>query len=552
MPDTFRLGTSGSYDGYTNVYLWSNTANWVGGAKPGNGGIATFNISNSFGNPTGVDDIANLYLDSLSMPQGYLAVVGTLQIGELTLGSGFGEIAASTLPGNSSAALTIDGLAGPQSMYIGADGPSAVTTIDATTDPGEYYAANDGGEIVFNPAPNANSYLVFGNAPGGYVTTFAFQNPGATVTANLDQVAIGDAIALPGSDVSSVSFVDSTGSSLNGTLTVVTNLGSVTFDHVYYQNDVTPTGYTVLTDAATGLEAITIEEVTCYVAGTKILTSRGERAVETLQIGDKLKTLHAGYQKIKWIGTRCYDGRFIAGNKAALPICIKRNAIAANIPVRDLFVSPGHAICIDGVLVHASRLVNGFSVVQAERVDSVTYYHIEMETHEIIFAENCPAETFMGEYFRPQFQNAAAYAELYPGEAATEAMCLPRLESGFQLHAIQQRLAARAGIVKPPVPAPGLIRGYVDEAGPKICSGWAQDIYAPEEPVCLDITVDGRTIGRVLANVYRADLYAAGLGSGCHGFEFFLPPGITGRIDAVRTAAREVLAWTESAATRAA
>ena len=122
MPDIFQLGTSGYYRGYTGVYLWSYTANWAGGAVPGNGGIATFNISNSFGNPTGVDDIANLYLDSLSMPQGYVAVVGTLQIGELTLGSGFGEIFASTIPGNSSAALTIDGLAGSESVFIGADG----------------------------------------------------------------------------------------------------------------------------------------------------------------------------------------------------------------------------------------------------------------------------------------------------------------------------------------------------------------------------------------------------------------------------------------------
>jgi hypothetical protein len=175
-----------------------------------------------------------------------------------------------------------------------------------------------------------------------------------------------------------------------------------------------------------------------------------------------------------------------------------------------------------------------------------------METHEVIFAENCPAETFLGENFRRQFQNAAEFFELYPGEAAPETMCLPRLDSGFQLRAIQQRIAARAGIDMSAPPLHGPLRGYVDQAGPKICCGWVQDIFAPEEPVCLDITEDGRTIGRVLANFYRADLHAAGYGSGCHGFELLLPPGITGRIDAVRTADREVLAWTESAATQAA
>jgi hypothetical protein len=199
------------------------------------------------------------------------------------------------------------------------------------------------------------------------------------------------------------------------------------------------------------------------------------------------------------------------------------------------------------VLVHAARLVNGVSVVQAETVDRVTYYHIEMENHEIIFAENCGAETFLGEDFRRQFQNAGEFALLYPGEAAPETMCLPRLDSGFQLHAIQQRIAARAGInISAPVNGP--LRGYVDQAGPNICCGWVQDILAPEEPVCLDITADGRSIGRVLANLYRADLHAAGLGSGCHAFTFLVPPGVTGRIEAVRTADGAVLPWTETAA----
>jgi hypothetical protein len=40
--------------------------------------------------------------------------------------------------------------------------------------------------------------------------------------------------------------------------------------------------------------------------------------------------------------------------------------------------------------------------------------------------------------------------------------------------------------------------------------------------VCLDIYVAGRPVGQVLANRYREDLRAAGLGNGHHGFEFAL------------------------------
>jgi hypothetical protein len=288
-----------------------------------------------------------------------------------------------------------------------------------------------------------------------------------------------------------------------------------------------------------------VTEVTCFAAGTRIATPFGDAAVEALQIGDLVETLHAGLKKIKWIGTRTYDGRFIAGNKIALPICIRASAIGTNIPARDLWVSPGHAICIGGVLIHASRLVNGVSIFQAEQVDSVSYYHIELEDHEIIFAENCPAETFMGEHFRGLFQNGPEFERLYPGSAAPETRCLPRLDHGFQLEAVRRHLAKRAGIQA--FGTQGALRGYVDRAGPEICSGWAQDCANPENPVCLDIVADGRRIGRVLANRYRADVGAAGYGSGCHGFEFPLPAGFDGRIAVMRSQDHSPLIWTETA-----
>jgi hypothetical protein len=300
-----------------------------------------------------------------------------------------------------------------------------------------------------------------------------------------------------------------------------------------------------------GVPVVNPVQTACYVTGTRIATAVGEVAVEDLAIGDYVETLHAGLQKIKWIGRRSYDGRFIAGNKDILPICIKQHAVAENIPSRDLFVSPGHAICIDGTLIHAFRLVNGASVTQASSVDSVTYYHIETEDHEIIFAENCPAETFLDENFRAQFQNAQEFHSLYPNHRATNTTCLPRLEHGFLLHAIQQRLNARAGLFPAPK-TPGPLRGYVDEAGPTICTGWAQDIENPETPVCLDILVDGTRVARALANLYRADLRDACLGTGCHGFRVALPDGLNGRLEICRASDGDELPWTETAPTLAA
>jgi hypothetical protein len=293
-----------------------------------------------------------------------------------------------------------------------------------------------------------------------------------------------------------------------------------------------------------------ITDVTCFAAGTRIATPAGNIPVEQLKIGELVRTLNAGDRPVKWIGWRKYDGRMIQGNKAALPVCIRQDAIADGVPARDLLVSPGHAIAIDQLLVHASRLVNGVSVVQLGEVESVTYYHIELESHAILLAENCPAESFCDEHFRQQFANWQDYRRLYPDDLAPAALCLPRLASGFLLHAIQSRIAARAGIAEAEVTGP--LRGYVDQTGPELCFGWAQDMLAPEAPVSLDIFCGGSRIGRVLANLYRRDVSAAGYGSGFQGFEFLLPAGLSGAIEVRRTADGARLELADGAVQRAA
>lgn len=337
---------------------------------------------------------------------------------------------------------------------------------------------------------------------------------------------VGDTIVLDGFSATSDTYVTGSG------LELADGSAKVTLDITGNFN----TGNFMATGTP---QDTTILEVTCYAAGTRIATPGGDVAVEALEIGDLVRTLHAGDQPVKWIGRRSYDGRLIRGNKAALPICIKAGAIADGVPVRDLWVSPGHAILIDDMLIHASRLINGVSVLQAQVVDTVTYYHIELDTHEIVIAENCPAETFMDEHFRRQFHNADEYRRLYPGEMAPGIMCRKRLDGGFQLRAIQRRLAARAGIAA--AEATGKLRGYVDGDGPDRCFGWAQDMAAPEEPVCLDVLADGRRIGRVLANLYRADVAAAGYGSGYQGFEFTFPAGVEGEITVRRSVDDAVL-----------
>ena len=61
------------------------------------------------------------------------------------------------------------------------------------------------------------------------------------------------------------------------------------------------------------------------------------------------------------------------------------------------------------MLIEAKDLVNGVSIVQAERVESVEYFHIELDSHDVIIAEGAPSESFIDDDSRGMFHNAHEY-----------------------------------------------------------------------------------------------------------------------------------------------
>jgi hypothetical protein len=78
------------------------------------------------------------------------------------------------------------------------------------------------------------------------------------------------------------------------------------------------------------------------------------------------------------------------------------------------------------------------------------------------------------------------------------------------------------------------LRGHVDQIGRRCIIGWAQDETCPEAPVCLDIYAGSELVGQVVANRFRPDLAAAGIGDGRHGFEFVPPEELALTHGAVR------------------
>jgi hypothetical protein len=292
-----------------------------------------------------------------------------------------------------------------------------------------------------------------------------------------------------------------------------------------------PTAIATVTGA--GLAALSVNSsneltaVACYAAGTLIRTDRGEIAVEALAIGDHVVTVSNEARPIRWLGKRSYGGRFIMDRKDILPICFKAGALGDNVPHRDLWVSPHHAMYCEGVLIEAKDLVNGVSVVQAESVERVEYFHIELETHDVIIAEGAPSESFVDDDSRGMFHNVHEYRVLYPDTPNEPARYYaPRLEGGYEVEAARRRIELRAGIRNIGDDRPVPLRGYVDMVGPRCIAGWAQNVDHPEVPVCVDIYASGVLIGRTLANQYRQHLEFGGSCSGRHGFVFTPPRGL--------------------------
>ena len=269
--------------------------------------------------------------------------------------------------------------------------------------------------------------------------------------------------------------------------------------------------------------------IVCYLAGTLIRTAEGEVAVEDLAIGDLVVTASGAERPIKWIGTRHYSGRFANANPAVLPVRFAAGSLAEGVPARDLWVSPKHAMFLDGVLIPAECLVNGVTITKTERIEEVTYYHVELDSHDVLIAEGAESESFVDDNGRGIFHNAHAFHALYPDEARTDAVyCAPRVESGYALEAVRRRLAERAEIAVPAARVFGELRGHIDDChidavGRVTVAGWAQDLAHPDGPVCLDIVVDGVVAALTFAEGFRADLEQAGIGNGCHAFRLTLP-----------------------------
>lgn len=103
-------------------------------------------------------------------------------------------------------------------------------------------------------------------------------------------------------------------------------------------------------------------------------------------------------------------------------------------------MAPSHALFLSDVLVPASLLVNGTTILR-EKIDK-TLFHIELERHGVRLAEGCPAENSLDRGNRGQFSNCPLAYD--PVDAATNDPCAEVIFGGPRLEAIRNALKSPA------------------------------------------------------------------------------------------------------------
>ena len=145
--------------------------------------------------------------------------------------------------------------------------------------------------------------------------------------------------------------------------------------------------------------------VICFTPGTRIATPEGARAIESLRPGDRILTRDDGPQEVLWTGHRRMTGARLFAMPHLRPVRLKAAALGTGRPEDDLLVSPQHRMLVRGpaakalfnepeVLVTAKDLVNGGTIVVDGTLREVTYVHILLARHQIVWANGLETESF--------------------------------------------------------------------------------------------------------------------------------------------------------------
>ena len=284
----------------------------------------------------------------------------------------------------------------------------ALVDVDVQDNDGINSATPDG-TIIENVTVDADGNVLDGDTADRIV----YDVGGGQVSAALDSIFAVDATVLLGNG--SVIFV-------NNMVVFQTTAG----DLFLYESEGTSSNLdgltiqairidTIAADAFVGVSASTFSSieganVVCFCKGTVIATPQGEARIEDLAAGDAVLTKDHGPQRILWIGQTLHSGLNLRLDPRRLPVRIEKDAFGRGMPCRDLLVSRQHRLMVESknaageieeYLIPAKDLLEVPGVEVAQNVTGVTYYHLLLQNHEVLWAEGMPSESlYLGQQSR--------------------------------------------------------------------------------------------------------------------------------------------------------
>lgn len=149
------------------------------------------------------------------------------------------------------------------------------------------------------------------------------------------------------------------------------------------------------------------EGMLCFTPGTLLRTGSGLVRIEDLHPGTMVQTRDNGLQPVLWRASQKLSGGRLYAVPHLRPVRFRSDE-------GDLVVSPGHRMLVQGpaaqslyntpeVLVAACDLIDGHKVIHDREARRVTYVHLLLEGHQVVWANGFEAETL----FSPEIPVAA-------------------------------------------------------------------------------------------------------------------------------------------------
>ena len=142
----------------------------------------------------------------------------------------------------------------------------------------------------------------------------------------------------------------------------------------------------------------------CFAPHTRIATPHGPRAAGELAPGDLVATRDNGPRPVLWTGRRQLSGLRLRACPEMRPVRLRAGALPGGRPDGDLVVSPDHRILAarraadelfgtPEVLVRAADMVDDRAILRECPPEGITYCHLLLEQHEVLFANGLPCES---------------------------------------------------------------------------------------------------------------------------------------------------------------